>query len=211
MCGQLFRSVLELDPSYYHSVSSLASRFPFHSKLTLLFILLLGAPSTFFPSRRRAGKNRGTEPPPTKQTKRSTLRITFLVNVWLNHCPLEAELLDDDICSSLKTKFGSSDASVAAASSTLDLNTSCLANPLVFEKVTVAPCQEDPAGEEAGVICNREVTIKYNPSMETLHCLSAKGGVLEMEFEKGALTVEVGEKVQPDAEEAESGTESNEE
>ena len=32
-------------------------------------------------------------------------RITFLVNIWLNHCPLDAELLDQDICDQLQTPW----------------------------------------------------------------------------------------------------------
>ncbi len=122
-------------------------------------------------------------------------------------------MLEDEICSQLKMKLDSSeniDVMVAAKSS-INLNLTSLSTPVVFEKITLAPCQEDPAGEESGVICNREVTIKYNPSMETLHNLSSSesGSALELDFEKGALTVDVGHRVQP-AEEAESGAEDEE-
>jgi hypothetical protein len=32
-------------------------------------------------------------------------RVTFMVNLWLNHCPLDAELLEDEVCEQLETPW----------------------------------------------------------------------------------------------------------
>jgi len=39
---------------------------------------------------------------PSRGTKQ---RVTFLVNIWLNHCPIDAELLDDDLIAGMKTSW----------------------------------------------------------------------------------------------------------
>jgi hypothetical protein len=41
----------------------------------------------------------------TSASSTTQQRITFLVNIWLNHCPMDAELLDDDMCVQMKTQW----------------------------------------------------------------------------------------------------------
>lgn len=84
--------------------------------------LLHGAPSTFFPQ--VSGDSNGiirkavprVDEPPNKKAKISDedlpreeplhqKRITLLVNIWINHCPLDAEPLDDEIIMQLKMPF----------------------------------------------------------------------------------------------------------
>jgi hypothetical protein len=85
--------------------------------------LLHGAPGTFFPTmwedasttinekdvkKRRLNDNVVEESSKTETDSRVSKcpqRITFLVNVWLNHCPMDAELLDDDLCGQMKTPW----------------------------------------------------------------------------------------------------------
>lgn len=81
--------------------------------------LLHGAPGAFFPAavKEHVSKTQGiteSESPSTlKRTKTeehqegrfSNKRITFLVNIWLNHCPLDAEILNQDVCDQMKTPW----------------------------------------------------------------------------------------------------------
>jgi len=32
-----------------------------------------------------------------------------MVNIWINHCPLDAEILDDDVCIQMKTPWKNQD------------------------------------------------------------------------------------------------------
>ena len=89
--------------------------------------LLHGAPAAVFPSLQalsapiaKSTDNKGDEPP-TKRAKtdpaetatpgslacknNNKQRVTLLVNVWLNHCPLDAELLDDDIVEQMESPW----------------------------------------------------------------------------------------------------------
>lgn len=109
-------------------------------------------------------------------------RITFMVNVWLNHCPLDAELLDDDIVQQLQTppdtKWGLS-----------------LDKPDEPQQKSLNGIyKEDPGGEEETVICNRVVTLFYNDKLERQHEISQslEGKSVELEFKDGSLRLEVG-------------------
>jgi len=98
--------------------------------------LLHGAPGAFFPAASNPRKQQQQQTQPfdaeihstSKMNKKSKMtedkqiiisednsvtfttsnkRITFLVNIWLNHCPLDAELLDQDVCDQLQTPWNS--------------------------------------------------------------------------------------------------------
>lgn len=159
--------------------------------------LLHGAPATFFAPRPDSDAS------PAKKAKVDRRRITLLVNIWINHCPLDAEPLDDEVCSQLKTPFvrqGKSegdDTAPAFSWKSIDL-TKCS----VLPKVTLKPCQHDPAGEEEFVCCSRVVTAKYNASMEDLHAVAGQGDSVEMHFDGGTLVLEIGEGV-PESDEEE--------
>ena len=167
--------------------------------------LLHGAPALFFPSKKQLAEK---EQPDAKRQKVDTKRYTLLVNIWLNHWVLDAALLDEEICSSLKTPWEppksnlkSDDTYVAPFTwnDNVDLNQS----PKV-EKITLKPSNVDPAGEDEIALCNHEVTVKYNPLMQECHKASASGSNVEMELVDGAITIEVGEELK---EEEESGDE----
>ena len=179
--------------------------------------LLHGAPATFFPGsnddknisqsdethephakRQKVMNNQNQENSKDKQEPK--LRVTFMVNIWLNHCPLDADLLDDDIVSKLKTPW---DTSLEQANNTFKLPFQWKANkPDILD----APCllgvfQADPAGSEETVICNHKVEICFNEKMETQHEISRKttnGSSIELTFQKGSVTLKVGDEVSDD-------------
>jgi hypothetical protein len=88
--------------------------------------LLHGAPGFFFPSFNQtvidtAEEEEDEDKPPSKKRKlenetvvssntngnnmnMGAKRITFMVNIWLNHCPIDADLIDETLCSQIKTK-----------------------------------------------------------------------------------------------------------
>jgi hypothetical protein len=172
--------------------------------------LLHGAPATFFPGvaslesldeppnkKRRlesGAKDVASaleEPRATDDRRVESQRITFLVNVWLNHCPMDAELLDDEIIEQLKTqhdkKWGLS-----------------IESPDHLDKKSLDVCPEDPAGEEETVICGHVVTLFYNEKMEKQHAASQavckEGKSYELEFSAGSLLIVVGEQASKDEE-----------
>jgi hypothetical protein len=167
--------------------------------------LLHGAPATFFPG--VALGDVVVEAPPAKKQKsndgvasiprpeKPPQRITFMVNVWLNHCPMDAELLDDDIVEKLKTPSDNK-SNLSLAKTTQD-------SPL--DQKSVGVYTEDPAGEEETVICDRVVTLFYNEKMEKQHAISQAaardGKSYELQFAKGSLRLEVGAVVEEKDEE----------
>ena len=195
--------------------------------------LLHGAPGTFFPaSNSTKGKGADDEDErPNKKRKldvavavadiihatstsngNSTKRITFMVNIWLNHCPIDAELIDDDLCSQMKAKWekneklengarlkGDSDADCTPAL-TWSLSDANKSNEFGKEQVKVVENESDWAGREECVICNREVNMKYCSTMADLHNATkkahdAEGKSLEIIFEPNVLQLEVGDEV----------------
>lgn len=164
--------------------------------------LLHGAPATFFPGvdpssaeerpHKKQKLEHGGESAVTVPTAaaitlsnepQQSQRVTFLVNVWLNHCPMDAELLDDDIIDQLKT----------APDTVWGLS---IDKPDDLAKKSLGVCTRDPAGEEETVICGRIVTLFYNEKMgrqhDVSHSTSCERISLELEFTAGSLRLEVG-------------------
>lgn len=173
--------------------------------------LLHGAPASFFPG---VGPLESVDEPPNKKRRlevaargvaaaldapratderpvEKSQRITFLVNVWLNHCPMDAELLDDEIIDQLKTphdkKWGLS-----------------IDSPDHLDKKSLNVCTEDPAGEEETVICGHVVTLFYNEKMEKQHAVSQavckEGKSYQLDFSTGSLLIVVGDQASKDEE-----------
>jgi hypothetical protein len=215
--------------------------------------LLHGAPATFFPAADAACDEKEVKPPAAKRAKRSNneneqaenlhheknQRITFLVNIWINHCPLEAEPLEDEICEQLETPWdwwspptqpSLSEEKKADSGTNADkkqngetkevaatTNTPAFTwnedihfdKPPLMESAKIQKWSSikdddgddrqqllEPAGEEEVVICNRLVTIKYESTMNDLHQATKMTGLVEMNFDEGALVIQVGEKVE---------------
>ena len=198
---------------------------------------LHGAPATFFPpisSSPLAPKEESTtaingekqeeeddeqKERPSKRFKQTleecTQRITLLVNIWVNHCPLDAEILDQEICNQLSPvsnqgTFETQNSAVPPVFrwtrpdlNTLPVMTSRVLAPLSNNNNTINDDDnnkeeeaEEPAGEEEVVICNRLVTIKYNVTMDSLHSATLAAGLVRLDLEKGVVSLEVGDEVQ---------------
>mmetsp|Transcript_12743 Transcript_12743/g.27024 ORF Transcript_12743/g.27024 Transcript_12743/m.27024 type:complete len:156 (+) Transcript_12743:110-577(+) len=132
-------------------------------------------------------------------------RYTLLVNVWLNHWVMDAALLDDEVCASLKTPWEDETSnrkgddeykSPFIWNKEIDLNKE---SPNI-EKVKLSPSNVDPAGEDEIALCNHNVTVKYNPLMEECHLASFSASIVELELEYGAISLHVGEELKDDEE-----------
>jgi hypothetical protein len=179
--------------------------------------LLHGAPTVFFPAAAAAPASaiavadnldheRGDDSSrPAKRIKQDRRRITLLVNIWLNHCPLDAEPLDDETLAQLTTPWGdaatTNQAPYCWKPSADSLNQ--VYDNLVQVKLGPAPNGNDEAGSEEFVVCDRLVTAVYRSTMADLHAASNAGAVVEVLFEKGAFTLSVGGKVEHDDDEVE--------
>lgn len=129
------------------------------------------------PSNKQKTENEVTDP----------RRVTFLVNIWLNHCPLDAELLEDVVANQLKTPTNKGLWNIS------------LDTPDDLESRLIGVDKEDPAGEEETVICNHTVTLFYNEKMEKQHEISIeatkKKKSYALDFSVGSLRLETGELV----------------
>ncbi|KAL7568729.1 hypothetical protein ACA910_021722 [Epithemia clementina (nom. ined.)] len=194
--------------------------------------LLHGAPATFFPPMDDK-ENKGDftryktccddeKEPEMKRLKPTTeqycsQRITLLVNVWVNHCPLDAEILDDEVCQKLST---APDPTTATTNSAASANGPCtfrwtnpdLQAPITdMTTVSLEPSKDgDPAGEEEVLICNRMISLKYNMSMSDLHNATRSGSMLLLNLADNALSLEVGAEVQEEDENDDDENENDE-
>ena len=167
--------------------------------------LLHGAPATFFPGRELTKDLDTQQPPPTKRLKQEMephIRYTLLVNVWLNHCPLDAELLDEENLKKLVTPWErkKNDASGASSYSWKNL-TPMKRDSDACTCVSLSASESDPAGEEEVIICGRLVTVSYGATMEELHKASGAATLVQLGLGTGVLKLEVGDKVHEDNEE----------
>ena len=187
--------------------------------------LLHGAPATFFPPQDVGcdTKRRGEDARPAKRVKQERKRrITFLVNIWINHCPLDPEPIDDDLCEQLKTDFHKSEGGSAEKDSgTTDPGTATCAftwndnkdNPIDFNmppacpKISLTASSSDPAGSEEFVLCSHHVTAKYGAAMKDFHDATKLGDLVELELGEGVLTLEVGNAVSASDEDEEDDEE----
>jgi hypothetical protein len=192
--------------------------------------LLHGAPSDVFPSLRtllaNAANTTTSEEPPTKRSKVDTLsksqddhdkqqpqeRVTLLVNVWLNHCPLDAELLDDEIVQQMEAPWG--DATKPSdlfawndkADMTQESKLPC-AEVVPVPNREKAAAQEDELEDEI-VLCNHQVLVKYGATMEDYHSIAqtlindkpAAATSVAVQLGNGAITLHVGDPVPPESE-----------
>jgi len=175
--------------------------------------LLHGAPALFFPGSSTAGVavNGGKEPETKRQKveERAEKRVTFLVNVWVNHCPMDAEPLDDDICRQMETPWEVPDETKKSDDSfkpPFEWKNPDLSKPDPTEKLSLKQSKDDPAGTDEVVVCEHLVTFSYGPTMEELHAVADKtatGTSVELSLD-GAISLKVGEKV---AEEEEDNSE----
>ncbi|KAL7526798.1 hypothetical protein ACHAXR_001660 [Thalassiosira sp. AJA248-18] len=186
---------------------------------------LHGAPGEYFPS--VAKKSINTNEPKAKKmkveenyNKLSGKRITFLVNIWLNHCPIESEPLDDELADKLTTPWEGAEEDDNNAKGNLKVgdpvtppfqwNVNDITAPdkvTKTESLAIASKESGgPAGVEEAVICNRHVDITFGASMEDFHnasTLAAIEGSMPIKMEEGVFTLKVGKEVLSDEDEEE--------
>lgn len=184
--------------------------------------LLHGAPGNFFPGCSRKSDDADASEPCTKkqkveEKKEDALvgkRITFLVNVWLNHSTLDAVILDDDVVAKLKTSWEDPDMTGKADESHVpafqwnieDMTSEDKLSNTVSLTKSSDPKDNNPAGIEDILLCNRHVNMAFNSSMNDLYRaseLAAKEGSMLIQFKEGALTLTVGREASDDEEEKE--------
>lgn len=162
------------------------------------------------PSSKRRKIGDGGETKPT--TQNGTKRITFMVNVWLNHCPIDAEIIEDDLCAKMKTYWEKKDEgkdlksdaeykeplqwTIGDTSERTKLETRDLSVEKIASTKSITEIIDS-------VICNREVTINFRPSESTLNEIADKvqtcnGKSLLVKFAENDLELKVGKVVEDD-------------
>jgi len=184
---------------------------------------LHGAPGEYFPSVSK--KSIDTSEPKAKRLKVEVLnppsatRITFMVNIWLNHCPLESGPLDDDVLEKLTTPWEDAQEEGNAKGNLkvgdpfvppFQWNVDDIDAPDKTDKTaSLARASNEnggPAGVEDTVICNRHVDISFGASIEDFHRVSklaAEDGSMPIEMEDGVFTLKVGKEASSDEEDEE--------
>jgi len=161
--------------------------------------LLHGAPGYIFPgygykedSNEHLNKKVKLDPAATNhEIKSQGKRYTFLVNIWLNHCPLDAEPLDEQVCKQMQTSR--KDGCVPYWNSSVDSSS--------VDSFTLSPCQptkgEEPVGVEETTIGQSVVTFLFN--MASADCRRIAQQIcqknpssVELLFQKDAMTITVG-------------------
>jgi hypothetical protein len=190
--------------------------------------LLHGAPSDIFPSLEALSKAKnGPEEPPSKRLKtepeqesdKPQPRITLLVNIWLNHCPMDAELLDDEVVEQMKTSWDTTekakklfqwndqaDLTQPTTMATTRINYS---TPLKATKKKNDDDDDDTLEDEI-VLCNHKVRVQYGATLEEYHAIAeatmGDNGTssLQVELGKGVMSLHVGDPVSESEEEEEA-------
>ena len=160
------------------------------------------------PAQPKANKRQKLEDNHLKESK----RVTFLVNIWLNHCPLESEPLEDEIIDELKTPWskGSDGAAKSdegdSSEPLFDWTIKDICSPDDLEKaVEIKKNETSGVHTEESVICNRHVDVIFGTSMESLQIASneaaeAKSKSAMLNMEDGVVALMVGEEVSSDEE-----------
>jgi hypothetical protein len=178
--------------------------------------LLHGAPGEYFPSVSTPKSNdEDVSEPQTKKQKveekveneegaLAGKRITFLVNIWLNHSTMDAVILDDDIVRKLTTTWEDPDSNAKSDEAHIPAFQWNIKDIASEDKLTNAASltkSSDAAGTEDIVLCNRHVDMAFNSSLRDLHNaskLAAKEGSMPIVLEEGVLTLTVGREATDD-------------
>ena len=181
---------------------------------------LHGAPGEYFPSVNKFD----VAEPKTKKPRVNKIgthvlrgkRVTFLVNIWLNHCPLESEPLDSELVEKLTTPWEDDTDNEKDTKNNVKLgdpfvqpfqwNVEKIDSPDILNTtVSLVVASEEsggPAGDEHAVICNRNVDIVFGASMTDFHnasTLAAEGnGSIAIDLEDGVIALVVGKEVSSD-------------
>lgn len=147
--------------------------------------------------------------------------LSFYVSsqIWLNHCPLESEPLDEELVDKLTTPWDNHEVEDNSKSGDpfvppFQWNVKKINSLDAINEMTIltraAKESGGPAGVENAIICKRHVDIIFGASIEDFHrasTLAAEGGgSIPIEMEDGVLSLRVGNEVS-----SESGEEDDEE
>ena len=182
--------------------------------------LLHGAIGTFHPKTStpkededRGSKRRkvGDDGKAYDTTEQQLKRITFMVNIWINHCPIDAEMIDDELCSQMKTQWPEDTKGNSSEAKTIywSLQSADKPNKLPVKEVRVGKGESEKVTETIeSVICDREVAINFRSSEATLNDISqiahdSEGKSIEVQFDDTLVEIEVGDIV-PDSDNEDS-------
>ena len=173
--------------------------------------LLHGAPGEYFPntSTPKSNDDDVSEPQTKKQKVEEKVekveggelvgkRITFLVNIWLNHSTMDAVILDDDLVSKLACTWEDPDSNAKsdeAHAPAFQWNIKDVTSEDKLTRTVSLTKSSEAGGTEDIVLCNRHVDMVFHSSMGDLHAaskLAAKEGSMPIVLEDGALTLTVG-------------------
>lgn len=186
---------------------------------------LHGAPGEYFPSVQKIDVS---EPKSKKlrvddtHDSSNTLggkRVTFLVNIWLNHCPLEPEPLDSELVEKLTTLWEETDKEKDSKNTLkagehfvqpFQWNVKKIGSPDILNTtISIALASKEsrrPAGVEHAVICNRNVDILFGASMADFHNASGlaaeEKGSIAIDLGDGVISLQVGKEVSSDDDES---------
>jgi hypothetical protein len=175
---------------------------------------LHGAPSSFFPAdthesedeskpkRRKVNLDDDTSgSQPINSATNKDKRITLLVNIWINHCPLDAEIMDEELSSQLSPVWTSQDTPSPIGWALPSVTKS---DHVPVTHVDVATDVSDKAGIETTVLCNHNIVLHFHSSQKDLDSAVQKvkevqSKSLEIVFGPGALELEVGDVLESDS------------
>lgn len=183
---------------------------------------LHGAPGEYFPSVQKIDVSEPKLKKLRVDNDNNTLggkRVTFLVNIWLNHCPLEPEPLDSELVEKLTTPWEESDKEKDSKNTLkagdhfvqpFQWNVKKISSPDILNKtISIAVTSKEsgrPAGAEHGVICNRNVDILFGASMAAFHNASRlaaeEKGSIAIDLRDGVISLLVGKELSSDDDES---------
>ena len=128
---------------------------------------------------------------------------------------LDAALLDDEVCAQLKTPFEGMTSPAFRWRDSDNDDTLDFSQPVpttAIQRVLLGPSSIDPAGEDEIALCNHNVTVKYNPTMEECHAASRSGGsTVQLDLKPGTITLKVGDELEEEEEEEEDDDDDDDE
>mmetsp|Transcript_27502 Transcript_27502/g.32095 ORF Transcript_27502/g.32095 Transcript_27502/m.32095 type:complete len:457 (-) Transcript_27502:25-1395(-) len=145
-------------------------------------------------------------------------RVTFMVNIWINHCPIDAELIEDDLCAKMKTNWEETDD--ARKDGCRLKGDESYENPLKWKLDDVDKRDHFDTRDlkSSGnldetidsVICNREVTMNFHTDPKARQEIAqaaydCEAKSIEIRFQDNALEVVVGNIVADSDDEEEDG------
>ena len=189
--------------------------------------LLHGAPGAFFPPYNNTLESQNCDSQKRRKLENGQIetrslepkRVTFMVNIWLNHCPIDAELMDQELCQQMKTPWNQDNDCNQKQDNRkkgddhdekdLELFSwnSVSVNKFSDSNLSVVPLSSEniDTNFEEHVMCGHAVKMTFHSKKETCHYVSKQisqfdGRSGKITFGENALTLQVGDPVDDDDE-----------